>query len=212
MPTIEYRHLPISVERRLFLDYAPIIIGRTNYYNNSNPLPELKVYERGTIYRILLGSFRSKQPMTLFKGVQPLYIDQDEDGRYYYYAGGFATRIEADEAQHFLRDKGFKAPEVCVWIDGEMTNISDATTDEDDTAIQIPITGLRYTIAIEAEQLDDSVRELIESIASNKMLSRANGKFIIGTFTSHSEADVIVSVLSESYPELNISINEIELQ
>lgn len=210
MAAIEYRHLPITVERRLFLDYSPITIGRTNHYNDKNPVPEVKVYERGTIYRILLGTFRSKQPMTLFKGVQPLYIAKNDEGKYCYYAGGFATRAEADEAQLFLRDKGFKAPEICVWIDGEMTNISAAS--DDDIGIQTPITGMRYTINIETEQLDESLRELIDSIAAGKSLSRANGKFIIGTFTSSSEADVIVSVLSESYPELNISIGEIELK
>lgn len=210
MAAIEYRHLPITVERRLFLDYSPITIGRTNHYNDKNPVPEVKVYERGTIYRILLGTFRSKQPMTLFKGVQPLYIAKNDEGKYCYYAGGFATRAEADEAQLFLRDKGFKAPEICVWIDGEMTNISAAS--DDDIGIQTPIMGMRYTINIETEQLDESLRELIGSIAAGKSLSRANGKFIIGTFTSSSEADVIVSVLSESYPELNISIGEIELK
>lgn len=210
MAAIEYRHLPITVERRLFLDYSPITIGRTNHYNDKNPVPEVKVYERGTIYRILLGTFRSKQPMTLFKGVQPLYIAKNDEGKYCYYAGGFATRAEADEAQLFLRDKGFKAPEICVWIDGEMTNLSVAS--DDDIGIQTPITGMRYTINIETEQLDESLRELIDSIAAGKSLSRANGKFIIGTFTSSSEADVIVSVLSESYPELNISIGEIELK
>lgn len=210
MAAIEYRHLPITVERRLFLDYSPITIGRTNHYNDKNPVPEVKVYERGTIYRILLGTFRSKQPMTLFKGVQPLYIAKNDEGKYCYYAGGIATRAEADEAQLFLRDKGFKAPEICVWIDGEMTNISVAS--DDDIGIQTPITGMRYTINIETEQLDESLRELIDSIAAGKSLSRANGKFIIGTFTSSSEADVIVSVLSESYPELNISIGEIELK
>lgn len=210
MATIEYRHLPIAVERRLFLDYAPITIGRTNFYNDKNPVPEVKVYERGAIYRILLGTFRSKQPMTLFKGVQPLYIAKNDEGKYCYYAGGFATRAEADEAQLFLRDKGFKAPEICVWVDGKITNIS--ATSDDDSGIQTPITGMRYTINIETEQLGDSLRELIDSIASGKSLSRANGKFIIGTFTSSSEADVIVSVLSESYPDLNISIDEIELK
>ena len=64
----DYRLEPIKVERRLFLDFAPIVVGRTNYYNSANPLPELRIFERGTIYRILLGTFRSKQPMTLFKG------------------------------------------------------------------------------------------------------------------------------------------------
>jgi hypothetical protein len=79
---------PIVVEYREFKDFAKVKIGRTNFYDESNPLPELKVYDNGIIYRLLLGKFRSKQAMTLFKGVQPMSIARDEDGQYCYYAGG----------------------------------------------------------------------------------------------------------------------------
>ena len=89
-------------------------------------MPELRIFERGTIYRILLGTFRSKQPMTLFKGVQPLFIAENDDETYSYYAGGFATLAEAEEAQLFLKEKGFRAPEVCRWENGEMINLTEA--------------------------------------------------------------------------------------
>lgn len=204
----EYRLDPVNIERRLFLDYSPITIGRTNFYNASNPLPELKVYERGTIYRILLGSFRNKQPMTLFKGVQPLAITRDEEGNYTYYAGGFATRGEVDEAMIFLKDKGFKKPEICRWRDGEMVNLSLA--EEEDVSEVVPV-GSRYIVILECESLSDEVRTTITATTPEKMISRTGGKFAVGTFTDRPEADVLISILQERHPEISVSIKELDL-
>lgn len=204
---VEHRYEPISLERRLFIDYAPITIGRTNYYKESNPVPELKVYERGTIYRILLGEFRNKQPMTLFKGVQPLYIDRDDEGHYIYYAGGFATRLEADEAQLFLKEKGFKAPEICRWQDGTMVNITSAV--EEDANVDIPVVGKRYMVQIAAEGLGDELRALIEREAPAKAISRLGGGFAVGAFDSRDEAEMLAALVEES--GATVGIVEIEL-
>lgn len=212
LPHIEYRLEPLELEKRLFLDYSPITIGRTNYYNASNPLPALKVYEKGTIYRILLGKFRSKQPMTLFKGVQPLYIDYDDEGEVYcYYAGGFATRSEADEAQQFLRDKGFKAPEVCRWADGEMKNITLLDSSDDSSEGNSPVVGHRYVVHIETDTMSDDMRATIEQTAPKKSISRVGGRFMVGTFTSRADADLLFTVLSEAYPDCTVTISELEL-
>ncbi len=102
MPQYDYRLDRIDLARRLFLDYQPVAFGRTSFYNANNPLPKLKVYDEGTIYRLLLGRFKTRQPMTLFKGVYPLYIDRDEEQMYCYYAGGYATRAEAERAKQQL--------------------------------------------------------------------------------------------------------------
>lgn len=212
LPHVEYRLEPLELEKRLFLDYSPVTIGRTNYYNATNPLPALKVYEKGTIYRILLGKFRSKQPMTLFKGVQPLYIDfNDKEELYYYYAGGFATRSEADEAQQFLRDKGFKAPEVCRWTDGQMKNITLSDSSSDSAEGDIPVAGHRYVVHIESDTMSDEMRTTIEQTAPRKSISRAGGKFMVGTFTSRADADLLFTVLSEAYPDCVVTISELEL-
>ena len=206
---IEYRHKAVELERRLFLDYAPIIIGRTNFYNSSNRLPELKVYERGTIYRILLGTFKSKQTMTLFKGVQPLFIDQDEEGRYSYYAGGFATLAEAEEAQLFLKEKGFRRPEICRWRDGVMTNLCQ---EEDDEADKPVASSNRYIVTLECDNISDDMRQLITATTPDKMISRRGAQFAIGTFTERSEADLLMSTLIEHYPDIEVTIVELDLQ
>lgn len=209
LDAIDYRIEPLSLERRLFLDYTPITIGRTNFYNSNNPLPELRIYERGTIYRILLGEFRNRQPMTLFKGVQPLYITQNEEGHYLYYTGGFATRLEADEAQLFLREKGFSAPEICRWRDGQMVNLTAAASDDNDETTVVA--GNRYVVTINTDSLSDDLRATIQENAPGKMVSRSGGHFRIGTFSERSEADFLITILSDNYPGLQVSVNEIEL-
>lgn len=208
----DYRLEPIKVERRLFLDFAPIVVGRTNYYNSTNPLPELRVFERGTIYRILLGTFRSKQPMTLFKGVQPLFIAENDDETYSYYAGGFATLAEAEEAQLFLKEKGFRAPEVCRWENGEMINLTEAEeSNEEGESVDMPVVGMRYMVEIEAEMLTDEMRSTINQTTPGKMVSRADGRFVVGTFTSRSEADMLLTTLIDQHPDIQVTLKEIEL-
>lgn len=203
---------PISVERRLFLDYAPITIGRTNFYNVSNPIPELRVFERGTIYRILLGSFRNKQPLTLFKGVQPLYITKEENGFYSYYTGGFETLREAEEAALFLKEKGFKRPEVCRWKDGEMVNLStEDKDDEGDDEVGVIPAGHRYIVLIECEDISEELNATIKTTASDKRISRMGDKFAVGTFTARSDADLLISAIMENHPEVTVSIKELDL-
>ena len=203
-----YRQEMVELERRLFIDYEPIIIGRTNYYTNSNPVPPLKVYERGTIYRILLGKFRSKQPMTLFKGVQPLFITTEED-LYCYYAGGYATLKEAEEAQLFLREKGFKKPEICRWRDGEMINID--TIEEEDDDNTTPLVGSRYIVMLECDTIDEALRQTITATSPDKVISRRGAQFAIGTFTDYAEATALLTALAEQHPEVSATIVELDL-
>lgn len=205
----DYHKEFVDVERRLFIDYTPITLGRTNFYNSSNPIPELKVYERGTIYRILLGSFRTKQPMTLFKGVQPLYIAQNDEEHYLYYAGGFATLKEAEEAQLFLKEKGFKQPEICRWRDGQMINIDNIAEESDDGEVA-PLVGQRYLVVLECESISDALRETITTTAPEKMISRRGTQFAIGTFTDHAEADALLTTIEERHPEVTASIVELD--
>ena len=208
---------PIAVERREFKDFAKVKIGRTNFYDESNPLPELKVYERGTIYRLLLGKFRSKQAMTLFKGVQPMSIARDKDGYYCYYAGGYATEQEALDDLQFLKDKGFKGPEVCCWTDGVMTNLTatkGSTSKGTDTATKSPEpqSNVQYMVVIRAESLDSKMRSVISSAAPGKSVSRSGANYVVGLFKSRGEADTLVLSLSEAYPKLEVSITETKIE
>ena len=144
--------------------------------------------------------------------MQPLYIDYDDEEEVYcYYAGGFATRREADEAQQFLLDKGFKAPEVCRWADSEMKNITLLESSDEGDEGDSPIVGQRYVVHIETDAISDQMRSIIEQNAPKKSISRIGGRFMVGTFTSRADADLLLTVLSEAYPDCTVTISELEL-
>jgi hypothetical protein len=205
----EYKYEIIDMQRRLFLDYAPIKVGKTNFYNNNNPVPELKVYERGTIYRILLGEFRNRQPMTLFKGVQPLYITRNDDGYYLYYAGGFATRREADDAVLFLKDKDFKDPQICRWHNGKMENLSVAENSNGEIG-DVAVMGKRYMLKISTDALSEDVREIISSEAARKSITKSADGFVVGTFDNLSDVERLEALLVQKTTAA-VEIIEIEL-
>ena len=103
---IDFRLPRIDVAQRYFLDYDSIAFSATPKYSYQHPIPECRVYEHGTIYRILLGTFNTKRAVSTFRGAYPLSYLVGEDKKWCYYAGGFATREEAEAAQKLLKSKG----------------------------------------------------------------------------------------------------------
>ena len=210
---------PIKVEYREFKDFAKVKIGRTNFYDESNPLPEVRVYESGTIYRILLGTYRQKQAMTLFKGVQPMSVARDKDGQYCYYAGGYATESEARDDIQFLKDKGFKAPELCCWIDGVMTNVDQAKKSSSSSSSKTTTTAatpqeskVQYMVTIRVASIDNKMRSIINSTAPGKNVMRSGSNYAVGLFKDRGEADMLMTSLSESYPTLEMTITETKIE
>ncbi len=74
-----------------------------------------------TIYRILLGDVQHQAAAATFRGAYPLFYLINDEGKWCYYAGGFATLAEAEAAQALLKKRGFVRPEIVVWTDGEYT-------------------------------------------------------------------------------------------
>ena len=89
---IDFRLPRIDVAERYFLDYDSVSFSSTPKYSYQHPIPECKVYEHGTIYRILLGTFNTKRAVSTFRGAYPLSYLVNDDRKWCYYAGGFATR------------------------------------------------------------------------------------------------------------------------
>lgn len=207
----------IELEQGNFMDYAKVKIGRTNFYDEeSNPLPELRVFESGVIYRILLGKYRNKQTMTLFKGVQPMSVERGDDGVYRYYAGGYATEEEARDDMHFLEDKGFKSLEICRWTDGVMTTLSKPKSTTQGTK-SVPQTKpaapkVQYMVVVRADAMTDKMRSVIRSAAAGKSISRNGNTYIIGLFKDRGEADVLLTTLTENFPMLEMAIQETKVE
>ena len=211
-PAPDFRLEQPVIERRLFIDYEPITFGSTSYYNNANPIPHLKVYDEGKIYRIRLGRFRTMQKLTIFKGVRPLYIGRNDEGHYLYFTGGFATLVEAEEAVDMLRSKGFRAPYIYVWEDGVEINLSEEAKEETEgEASSEPESNKRYMVDIVIDELTADMRATIEAVASGKRISRAGNKFVVGTFTEQAEAERLSDAMREMFTDIEVAISEIEI-
>lgn len=206
----EYRLEPLSLERRLFVEYEPLTFGAKDFYNDANPIPELKIYQRGAIYRVLLGSFRKPQAISIFKGAQPLYVERSGEG-YSYYVGGYASEEEALAAYEQLLDKGFKEPVVCCWRDGRLQG--DAETEPEGADAEPSQTlGQRYIVLLECSAISESMRSTISAVAPDKRISRRGAGFAIGTFLVRGDAEKLQRVLQEDHPNVKVLIKELNIQ
>lgn len=196
---VDYRLPRIELQKRYFLDYAPIEYSTTPKYSYQNPIPECKIHSEGTIYRLLLGTFNTKRAAAVFRGAYPLSYVIDENGKWRYFAGGFATRAEADEAQKIAKEHGFVRPEVVVWRDGVYRNLS-----------QNPET-VRTTYRIEmAGTLSDQVREVIAAKADGRELSRVGAdRFVVGIFEEQHTAAQVADAIRAADPALEVKLTEL---
>jgi hypothetical protein len=206
LESIDYRLPKIEIEERFFLAYEPIGVSSPSRYNSRNPIPECEIYERGTIYRVLLGTFSSQQPISIFKGVYPLYKLKTEEGKYSYFAGGFATEAEVDEAQIKLKNMGFKRPEATVWIDGVYTNLVDAreTAGEKTQMFRVEIAGV--------DQMTPELRAVLDQLAADKDITRINGRFIVMSFAERDLADGLATAIGEAVEGAAVEVVMIEVE
>lgn len=195
---LDYRLPNFEVERRSFVQYEPIQFHAKSPYNSQNPVPECVVYEYGTIYRLLLGSYKYEQNLNIFKGIAPLYIKLEEDSRYYYYAGGFRTKSEAVAAEGILRKKNFRNPQIIEWCNGQMTNIT-ALGEEGEYHYRIEIEGV--------EKLSDLTLSVIRDNAPDCQLSKVGDtSFILGSFDSQAVAKQVAESVQHSDEMLQIKV------
>ncbi len=197
---VDFRQPRITIAERLFLDYDSVAFSKTPIYTYKNPIPECRVYARGTIYRVLLGTFNTKRAADLFRGAYPLFYLIDDAGKWCYYAGGFATREEADAAQTLLKKHGFLRPEVVVWNDGELRNLS-REPDEEAVAYRVEIVG--------TDTLSEAVKQAIAEHAEGCELSRVGQQtFVVGTFDDRALADRLAAAIAQTDAELQIKVAE----
>lgn len=200
----DYRLPAVAVEERLFLDYAPIQFASPAVYSAKNPIPECRVFERGTIYRILLGTFWSKQAVSLFRGAYPLSF-APMNGKHLYFAGGFETRAAAEEAAAMLRKQGFKRPEVVVWRDGEYRNLATDPEPDAGPSFRVEISGV--------QTLPETVRAVIAEHAAGYELTRVGDSgFVVGTFTERSAAETLADALRAAGGGMEIKVGEMAVQ
>lgn len=199
---VDYRLPKVAIEPRTFIRYDSVAFSKTPKYTYQNPIPECTVYARGTIYRILLGTFNTKRAAATFRGAYPLFYLIDEEGKWRYFTGGFVTHEEAVEVQKALKKHGFVRPEVVVWNDGVYRNLSVDPVQEAGGVFSVEITG--------TENLSEPVKRTIASMAGSREVSRAGQQlFVVGTFSDREEALRLAEALRQEDAALEIKVTEI---
>ena len=202
MSEIEYKLPKVTLTQRHFLDYDSVTYARVSPYTYKNPIPKCTVYKHGTIYRILLGRFNTKRAASTFRGAVPLSYIVGEDSKWSYFTGGFATIEQAQQAQQVAKKRGFTRPEIVVWRDSVMTNISQNPEVLSEVKFRIEI--------VTKDDLSGAVKEVIATAAAEYQMSRINQTtYIIGTFASQESAKVVVDALKIASPELKVVVIEI---
>lgn len=190
MKDVFYALPRIEPEQRVFIVYGDIERSTPSVYNAQNPIPVNETDQYGTVYRIQVGVFQQKQPVSVFRGVSPLCYDKTEEGRYRYCAGAFRELSEAQAALVKLKEMGFRKPEIVVWKNGVFEMIGGELAD----AAQSEQTLYRVEIVGQGETISESIREVTDKQAADKELSRIvtdQGTYIysVGSFESREEAD-----------------------
>lgn len=201
LKAIDYRLPKVEAAERYFLDYDSVAFSSKPVYTYQNPIPECKVYANGTIYRILLGTFNTKRAAATFRGAYPLFYLVNDEGKWCYYTGGFATLAEAEAAQALLKKRGFVRPEIVVWTDGTYRNLS-LEPDALGVAYRVEITG--------TDALSEELKQVIAATAGEYELSRVGQQlFVVGTFDDKAVADRLAEAIRQADTALEVKVVQI---
>ncbi len=192
----------VDIEKRSFILYEPIKFSSKETYTSKNPIPAIKIYDEGVIYRLLLGSYKMRQLANIFRGTSPLAISKNSLGLYCYYAGGYETLSEAEEARKLLLKRGFRRPEIVEWRDGNSHNLTRNPRES----------SYKYRVEIKgASELSDAVKEVVATQASGRELLKIGPEsFVIGVFDDRESATTLHDGLKAIGENLDVSIATIE--
>lgn len=210
---IEDYFLPVlDTRERMFYDFADAQIVRPARYKGIGEVPQVEIFPRGSMYRILLGAYSRAQPVSVFRNVYPLSQEVKADRKHYYYAGGYATYAEAEAAAARLKRQGFRNPRVVAWHNGRYDDAPGAERTQTGTVDNG--TRIRYRVEIggAGENLSRVVRDVIATRAAGKELSRtsepATGAplFVVGSFNNKALAESLVNDIGTVEPGLTLRI------
>lgn len=189
---------PVALTERLFLDFSDIEIHSSPQYSSAHPIPEVKIWDRGVIYRVLLGTYSSPQQPSVFRNAAPVAVLKGTDGKYRYFAGGFPDDASAKAAVEQLTGRGFRNPKAVVWADGVYIDPSETGND---TFYRIEMSGVH--------ELSPEVKDVIRNSVGDRDILRTGNLFIVGPLDNAAEAVRLRTALEGRDPEIEIKITEI---
>lgn len=199
----QVRDIPqIPFEERSFLIFQNITVHTPSKYNAQNPIPELTVYQRGSIYRVLLETYPVRQGVAVFKGLYPLGYLRQSDGKYAYYAGGYAQWNAAKAAVEEMKKRGFRNAKAVVWNNGTASILDERPVIN---SVGKPVT-FRVEISGAGNSLSESAQATIRQAAEGKDISRAGSLFMVGPFVSAVAAETVAASIRDADNGLTVRI------
>ncbi len=196
---IEVLH-DVAIRERNFIDYEDIKFSTTPKYQPGQ-IPEAKLYEKGTIYRIQMGAYKSSQLPSVFRGAYPLSFDKAL-GFWTYYTGAYSTMIEAQGAVALCKKQGFNRPEIVVWRDGVRRNLSREP---------LPATKGYRVIVETVSDITEGVESLIAKMCGDVEITRiGDNRYIVGDMNHLYLAEELEEELSFEQDVVSSSMVEIE--
>lgn len=194
----DFRLAKLSLPRRNFICYENIVVKTTPIYNSANPVPQTKVEDYGTVYRICILSTPYKASISMLRGVAPVSYTRVDD-EYLYFAGGFQTEQEAKNGVAQLKKLGFKEPTVAVWVDGKYyPTLEDMRRSE--SQYEIHISGV--------DMLSDEIKNAILSHHSESIITRVGSAFVAGAFDSKSAAEAVAADVKAANADVEVTITK----
>ena len=192
----------VNIVRRSFIEHEPLKVVKPTLYTSKNPIPQTRIYEFGTVYRIRIGIFTNRPNLSALKGITPLsYTDKYHGGKYAYYGLGFRTEEEAREGVKYLTKLGFRSPVVVMWVDGEyISNIEEWKSKN--MGYKIEISGVTT--------LSDAVKAHISLRNDKAIFSRVGKVFIVGPFVSESDAKLVASEIVAMDGNIEASVKSVK--
>lgn len=192
----------VKIVRRSFIEHEPLKVIKPTIYTTKNPIPHTRIYEYGTVYRIRIGIFTNRPNLSALKGITPLsYTDKYHGGKYAYFVGGFRSEEEALEGVEYLKKLGFKSPQPVMWVDGEyISNIAEWKSKN--LGFNLEITGVTT--------LSDAVKAHISLRNENCRFSRVGGAFIVGSFASKSDAELVASEIMAMDNNIKVEVKSVK--
>ena len=209
--TSEYFMPVIDTRERMFYDYADAVPVKPARYTNSSQIPDVEIFSRGDMYRILTGSYAKIPAITVFKGLYPLAHELKQDNKHYYYAGGYATYEAAQTACERLKKSGFANAKTVAWHDGRYDSDPQPNKDAGFKSQQF----YRIEISCSSSGLSSTARNIITNRAAGKEVSRMidhHGQtvFSVSSFNSRELAESLRDDLLAAEPALIINISAVD--
>lgn len=151
-----------------------ITITKGNAYSNANPIPIDAPMEKGLVFRVQIGAFKSPIPNNSFKGLSPLNGETTRNGYIRYTAGNFQKIEGASAVKNDLRSLGYNDAFVVVYLDGKRITIADALAKMAEQGIAVDPNASQtagITANANVPKATQSA-EVIEPVAVNKQLEK----------------------------------------